>query len=79
MFEKALECFKEAYSYNFSPKTQEAVTYVVKLKQKKEEESLRCEDDSFLSYVEFTAQPGRESRHEQIMKRVDTFRKGVEE
>lgn len=79
MFDKALECFKEAYSYNFSPKTQEAVTFVVKLKQKKEEEALKGETDSFLSYVEFTAQPGREDRYEQIMKRVDTFRKGVEE
>lgn len=78
MFDKALECFKEAYSYSFSQATQNAVTYIVKLQQE-DVANKQDEKESFLNYLNYTAQTGRDNRHEQLGERMKAYRKGVEE
>lgn len=78
MFQEALDCLKEAYSYNFSEKTQEAVTFVVKLQEQeysKKEET----QETFLNYLSYTAQTGRDNRYEQLAQRMMEYRRGVEE
>lgn len=78
MFDEALECLKTAYSYNFSPKTQEAVTFLVKLK---ESEHYKTEpvEDNFFNYLDYTGQSGRDNRYEQIAERLTEYRRGIEE
>ena len=78
LFEDALRCFKAAYSYSFLKETQDAVAFVIKHMEKSEKEPENSAD-TFLNYVNYTAQAGRENRYEQIAQRVEEYRRGVEE
>lgn len=78
MFDEALECFKNAYSYSFSPETQNAVAFVSKVNLN-EENPAEIQEDTFIHYLDYVAEEGRGSRYQQLAERMSDYRKGVEE
>ena len=78
LFEEALKCFREAYSYNFSQQTQNAVAFTIKA-QTDISNTGEPLQESFLNYLDYTAQDGRDSRYKEIAQRVTNYRRGVEE
>lgn len=78
MFEEALECLKKAYSYNFMPKTQDAVAWIMKVMNEERDEDEGA-NENFLNYLDYTTQDGRDVRYEQLNERIKEYRRGVEE